>query len=423
MTNRLIIDSFLIFKHIEIDVNRYTVFIGPQASGKSIVAKLLYIFYHFPETAYSTIINDESKRELKRNMTNLFSQIFSEQIWKDSEFTISFMTDAGSFTYEHKPQKKLVFTVSDAYDKIFATLHNKYVRDEKAIANKFSSELPLIQIDKVAFFDSFRSAFARETWGLINNGGTCTFVPAGRSSFAILTDFVFTLWKNNIHTDYFIKEFGVNYEQARNRYSLFFSNGQRNALAYTRVQKEVLKGYYIRKNQRDYLKNEGPFNSFDVEVLDASSGQQELLPILLTLFRKRNSFFMIEEPEAHIYPESQYALMRFIISRRASNDPETAFLFTTHSPYIITVLNNLARAGYLENKLAGQKDKLDKLDKIYPKNERIPFGELSAYMFVNGTVKSIIDKNTRLINAEELDSISDKISSDFSSLVNLEFEE
>ena len=132
---------------------------------------------------------------------------------------------------------------------------------------------------------------------------------------------------------------------------------------------------------------------------------------------------MIEEPEAHIYPESQYALMRFIISRRASNDPETAFLFTTHSPYIITVLNNLARAGYLENKLAGQKDKLDKLDKIYPKNERIPFGELSAYMFVNGTVKSIIDKNTRLINAEELDSISDKISSDFSSLVNLEFEE
>ena len=237
MTNRLIIDSFLIFKHIEIDVNRYTVFIGPQASGKSIVAKLLYIFYHFPETAYSTIINDESKRELKRNMTNLFSQIFSEQIWKDSEFTISFTTDIGALSYEHKPQKRLVFSISDVYDKTFAKLHNKYVRDEKAIANKFSSELPLIQIDKVAFFDSFRSAFARETWGLINNGGTCTFVPAGRSSFAILTDFVFTLWKNNIHTDYFIKEFGVNYEQARNRYYLLYSNGQRNTTTYNRVQK------------------------------------------------------------------------------------------------------------------------------------------------------------------------------------------
>ena len=356
-------------------------------------------------------------------MTNLFSQIFSEQIWKDSEFTISFTTDIGALSYEHKPQKRLVFSISDVYDKTFAKLHNKYVRDSKTIMNKYNNRLSLLQIDNVSLFDSFRQAFAKETWGLINNGGTCTFVPAGRSSFAILTDFVFTLWKNNIHTDYFIKEFGVNYEQARNRYYLLYSNGQRNATTYNRVQKEILKGYYIRKNQRDYLKNEGPFNSFDVEVLDASSGQQELLPILLTLFRKRDSYFMIEEPEAHIYPESQYALMRFILSRRASNDLETAFLFTTHSPYIITVLNNLARAGYLENKFSDQKEKLEKLDKIYPKNERIPYGELSAYMFINGTAKSIIDKNTRLINAEELDSISDKISSDFSSLVNLEYEE
>ena len=45
MKNTLVIDNFLIFDHAEIDINKFTVFIGPQASGKSIVAKLVYFFY------------------------------------------------------------------------------------------------------------------------------------------------------------------------------------------------------------------------------------------------------------------------------------------------------------------------------------------------------------------------------------------
>ena len=42
MKNTLEIKNFLIIDSVELEIKKFTVFIGPQASGKSIVAKLLY---------------------------------------------------------------------------------------------------------------------------------------------------------------------------------------------------------------------------------------------------------------------------------------------------------------------------------------------------------------------------------------------
>jgi hypothetical protein len=60
------------------------------------------------------------------------------------------------------------------------------------------------------------------------------------------------------------------------------------------------------------------------------------------------------------------------------------------------------------------------LEKIYSLKERISADSLSAYHFDNGKVKNIIDKETGLINAEDLDKISDMTSEKFSDLLELD---
>jgi hypothetical protein len=42
---------------------------------------------------------------------------------------------------------------------------------------------------------------------------------------------------------------------------------------------------------------------------------------------------------------------------------------------------------------------------------------------VNGELKSILDNENQLINADLIDSVSDDISSDFRKLINIEFED
>ena len=57
---------------------------------------------------------------------------------------------------------------------------------------------------------------------------------------------------------------------------------------------------------------------------------------------------IIEEPEAHIYPLLQKRVMEFIAL--FANIQDSGVFITTHSPYVLTVANNLYYAGVLAGK-------------------------------------------------------------------------
>ena len=80
-----------------------------------------------------------------------------------------------------------------------------------------------------------------------------------------------------------------------------------------------------------------------VQLSFASSGQQEVLPLLLTLLEfpskiKRAQQLIIEEPEAHLFPAAQKYILDFMVA--TAKDNLCDMLFTTHSPYVIACLNN-----------------------------------------------------------------------------------
>lgn len=415
MKNTLEIKNFLIIDSVELEIKKFTVFIGPQASGKSIVAKLLYIFYHFPEIVFDIAMNGGKKRKLNEAMVKIFCEIFPQYAWSDKAFSICFKTEVGDILFSHSPGKALTFSVSDYYERILRKIF---------LFTAKSSDLGKMEKEVLEHVRKVNDLIHNSEWGFINGGGSSTFIPAGRSFFACLENNVFSFLSNNIHIDYFLKEFGMIYQRSRNLLLMRIprKNSESIMNSFSDVCKKYISGTYLQKQQKDYIKNTK--NGLEIEVREASSGQQELLPILFAIFREQEKLFLIEEPETHIFPSSQSEIIKYIVSTQDPNSCRKSFLFTTHSPYVLTTLNNLTYAGILESRFINENrnDMLEKLDKIYPKQERIQKDNLSAYYFCEGNVKSIVDSETGMIDAEKLDEISNVTNEKFSNLVNLEIQ-
>ena len=412
MKNTLVIDNFLIFDHVEIDINKFTVFIGPQASGKSIAAKLLYFFYHFPEFVFEVALAEGKKRELLKLLKENFYEIFPPYSWNNKNFEIALSTEQGTISINHQPDKVLNFAFSEYYeDKIKNSL--SLSKKFKSTDEKFPRRLELSRY--------LTKKIHSVPWGFIN-AESSALIPAGRSFFATLSNNIFTFLANDNKIDYFLKEFGDFYEWAIDFRSYPPSEREVVKAKFDDICQKLMHAVLVKRNKKTFLKHKD--KNLEIEIKDVSSGQQELLPILATMFARAHYFFIIEEPEAHIFPESQSEVVKFIVSTQIVKSNERAFLFTTHSPYVLTTLNNLAYAGVLEAKLQQKNDieGIEKLDKIYTIQERIPEKSLSAYYFNNGKATNIIDEETGLINAEDLDKISDVTSEKFSELIDLKLQ-
>lgn len=112
----------------------------------------------------------------------------------------------------------------------------------------------------------------------------------------------------------------------------------------------------------------------------------------------------IEEPEQNLFPETQKTLV-FNICRKlnealAKGRKQSSVFITTHSPYILSVINVLMR--YSES--IGDYPELGaNLDK----SVLLPAGSYSAYYIDDGKFKNILDSEIPMFGGNDLDGISD----------------
>ena len=85
---KLIIKNFAGLKDVEIAINKINIIIGPQASGKSVIAKLLFYFRSFIREIFVSGIERESKRSLDKKLKDLFEKYFPSDSWGETEFSI-----------------------------------------------------------------------------------------------------------------------------------------------------------------------------------------------------------------------------------------------------------------------------------------------------------------------------------------------
>src|SRR6266536_2153959 len=124
----------------------------------------------------------------------------------------------------------------------------------------------------------------------------------------------------------------------------------------------------------------------------------------------------VEEPEANIFPSTQYELIRLFAWLSQEWRLDFSWVVTTHSPYILSAFNNLNEAGQVSRAKPELKDEVAKL---IPEHFWINEGEFRAYAIEKGVLKSIVAKDTGLVSANYIDQVSETIGAEFDELLRL----
>lgn len=355
----LTIKNFGPINDLTIELKKLTILIGPQASGKSVIAKLISMFSD-PEVYF-----------YKEFLPFLKSYNIDYPLRKDSLFEYQ----SGKHTASVKGEK---------------LTHNYPVKDsdgkEYSVQNK-------------RLFEVLNEKGIKINW----NEPECVYIPAERNFFILLSEKIFSL--SNLQNTLFMPrdliKFGFHYEMARDK----FSAGKEAIIPFIKDLN------YSRESNRDFVNYKG----VTTPLSQGSSGFKSAIPLALVCLnssKEGNSQFIIEEPEQNLYPDTQHELIKFLTENCLSKD--NRLLVTTHSPYILTSFANLIQAHN-----ASKKDE-DLAMKIVRKKHWINFDDVSAYFIDKGKCTDILDRKNRLIDATAIDNVSNVINREFDKLLELE---
>ena len=428
---KLTVKNFLNIQDIELNLAKINILIGPQASGKSIIAKLIYFFKDFFLTYRSSILERQNKADFDKSIINNFKKIFPGYSWKGQEFEITYhFNDYDVCLYQKtiaNNKYKLSLEYSEHLVKSRRNIFTEYKKRSKNIEIIEQGKDYPKNIQK--YLGEIFDRYILESHQ-ITNLDFLTFIPAGRSFFANLQKNIFSFLSKDVEIDYFLKEFGSNYAFVKQAYQYLELYQKPNAIfePINELINKIIVGTYKYENGKDWIYNNQ--NNRRINLSHSSSGQQEALPMLILLailpFWSPNHFFIIEEPEAHLFPQSQKHIINLIslifnLTKKRSN-----FLITTHSPYILTAFNNLIQAGNTLKALQNKSDKTDlmkKLVKIVPENQMLDINDIGVYTIEDGIIKSIMNQENQLIGTNIIDEISNQFNQEFDQLLELEFGE
>jgi predicted ATPase len=414
---RIKIENFGGLNFVDIPIHKVNVFIGKQASGKSITAKLVYLFKGIFKEIYDGIADEKNKLEISKSILTKFKEYFPQDSWPNKDFKIVyFYNESECAIIRRQANKKIAIEYSDGVSKQFSNCRRllKIDREKFTPKNQFEVYRPDYKV-----FNKYLSLVHNDL--NINSGDAQIFIPAGRSFFANLQKSIFSFLSTKKEIDPFLVEFGSFYENIKWPAINFFNTVSPNIK--TKAENHILEilgaKYYNDKNE-DFLIHE---DNRKVNLSYSSSGQQETLPLLLILrallsigFAGGGATVYIEEPEAHLFPSAQRKIVELIGLVINNSKGRIQIIITTHSPYILTSFNNLIHAGILYNHANTNNEKLNK---IISKSMAISPEEFNAYALKNGKCENIIDEEFDLIHSSYLDKVSEEIAVEFDKLLDL----
>ncbi len=409
------IENFAGIKSMDFEFKSINILIGPQGAGKSVTVKLLYFFKSFFSEALRSVDSEESKRELDKKQKEKFITFFPRESWPKGNFKITYTLEKTTITIE-RLSNQVNFDYSDNLKKVIARVRKIYADEKKRISDdpKRSSYSFKRQLN-----EKLENLFKQEisTEAMYSQ----FFIPAGRSFFANIQKSIFSFLSDNRSLDPFLIEFGSFYENLKRFYNRE-TNTDKVDKEFEEIISQILNSKYLREKEKDFLIHN---DNRKVNLSNASSGQQETLPLVVILrvlnelhFSGSGATIYIEEPEAHLFPIAQKAMVKLLARTFNNKSSKFQIIVTTHSPYILASFNNLLQAGRL-TKLKPSEAK--SISKVVPIQEQINPDLLSAYSLNSGKKDELLEGETKLISQTILDSVSNEIAVEFGDLLDIEF--
>ena len=421
------IKDFLGIKDITIEVKQINILIGPQASGKSVIAKLLYYFKDFLSEILFAAIEENNKSNFDHKCQQKFLKFFPPSFWGNDDFQIRYSFDQRYIEIKRKKEedKKSVEIILN-YSEFYAQVFNSTVESMKEIKKHDIHKNPIM----FSFLSSFEYKLSMRKLLfdslVLKSNKILTFnqiyIPAGRSFFSNLKSNIFALLSSNSNIDPFLSKFGTYYENTK-KIRIEESNIEQKKLLeeITFLDSKILCGKYLQIDGEDYIF----VDNREINISNSSSGQQEILPLSIilknlafTLPETGGNSIYIEEPEAHIFPAAQKNVVELMATVYNARQDSLQFFITTHSPYILTAFNNLLQAGILA--VDATEEKIEEINKLVSKTRFLRPEEVAVYSLANGYCKSIMDQETGLIDANVIDEVSNELAVQFDQLLDLE---
>lgn len=428
----LTVENFSVIKHAKLEFGKITVLIGPQSSGKSLLCKLA--FFLSKQTIDRTVIavlERHSFQSLKDSITKDMVSRFLIGTWQSPGSKVLFESGGYSVSINRKQrlgESKIDIEFSSQFEILFERLVA-----QMAYVSTTGSESRL-----------FLAVQVRTLFDLLLNGDfvqDSVYFPSGRSFF--LNQSMGFNALNNPNIDPIVRDFSIELRLGE-PWNPNPIAGEIVLRALDEIRREMIRlaGGFIEGRDLS-IRFRRIVDEKEIPLTYLSSGVQELLPLFNVLghmaARQRDRIVFprednlpgmpnqiilskgeayIEEPEANIFPSTQYDLMRLFA--RLCSEPRLDFslVITTHSPYILSAFNNLIEAG----QAARNNPKLhDEVAKIVPEQYWIKEGDFKAYAIEDGVLKSIVNESG-FVEGNYLDQVSETIGDEFDKLVRLEYE-
>ena len=425
---KIIIHQLGPISHCELEMNHFMVFTGPQASGKSTVAKSIFFFKNIKNLLFTQLRKQYFLKDMIDKETVSLSAV--GRIFK--EIRSNFLQIFGSTWHmEHSMYLQYYYSEStfikiSLYDG--GALSPNYIWIETS--EDLKTFLSRQDQDKIMDSEDFLT-LKEEINALFHDNAETVYVPAGRSMITLLStqlNYIYSSMddaqKRNL--DYCTQNYLERILQIKPEFSHSIAQMINNTIGLTDIKldkplifaagelmREILKGEYRYVNGEERLQvSEDRY----VKINFSSSGQQEAVWILNVLFyyllNNKKAYFIIEEPESHLFPNAQKLIMEFIALVQSQN--RNQIFITTHSPYILGTINNLLYANKISNKVPQAE-----LGKIISRDKWLDFKNVSAFFIHNGEAEECVDKEFEAIENEVIDGASEDINADFEKMVLL----
>ena len=377
-------------KKADFDLNKINVFMGPQSSGKSTIAKICsqcswyeknHLLTGGEYDFYSGLL------DFHRMDEGYFSD--KSEIIYESDWTVITFKGKGKVQLKYKDRPKgnryknlkieyipaernFAATIpnlekySGGYDNIINFL-NDWISFKETITKEKKYHIPLKTIDVNYNYD----INAKEDVLTLKNNKTVLLQrsSSGQQSIIpllVVCEFMFTTL----------------YSQKRNS---------------SPAEKKYLRNLLPEKMKADYdwlikMKSTEPkFKDNKNEEL-LKEVEEKIWNELGISTDYDFSSIIIEEPEQNLFPETQKELTYFLVKKLNDKYRNHKMILTTHSPYILYALNNCMLGGLVKNNIPA-----DEIDNFQSKLSWIDPRLVSVWEIENGRLRSIQDKDNIIV--------------------------
>lgn len=416
-------------KDVELDLNKINVFMGPQSSGKSTIAKIISFCSWYEK---NTILGSRPQMDFYKDLIefhNLEDNYFCDESYIDYETANCHITFKGSEKdavlvrttvdsnnifrnekIEYIPAERNIVAVpgigqyTESKNNILSFLYDWFrAKRENKENKKFS--LPLSSLSNIAYY----YVQEEDADKMLLESGKDIKLQHASSGLVSVTPLliVFDYVINGIYSEKRTQSpfETINIQSKLKSLDLSNNNEIREMISQLNLLDDAIKNLLANDTPQVQTQKDELLKRMD-------DAQKKVIKQIGYDSDYNYSKIIIEEPELNLFPKSQQDLVYYLLEVLVREQREHKLVITTHSPYILFALNNCMMGGLINDNITDKERDTFPTHKSWINPERV-----SIYEIHDGKLKCIQDEDG-IIEDNYLNQAYKENSSEYLSLLN-----